>query len=101
MRPKDLELDTAAGMIWSNIIAIFIIIAAGSTLFATGIGVETAEQAALALQPLAGDFAVLLFALGVIFSGFLALFLLCLFLLVQQLLLLLRHLAGKREWIMQ
>ncbi len=73
LRPKDLELDTALGMAWSNIIAAFIIIAAGSTLFVAGINVDTAEQAALALHPLAGDLAYILFSIGIIVSGFLAL----------------------------
>ena len=73
LRPKELELDTALGMAWSNIVAAFIIIAAGSTLFVANISVDTAEQAALALKPLAGDFAYLLFSLGIIISGMLAL----------------------------
>jgi Mn2+/Fe2+ NRAMP family transporter len=73
LRPKDLEFDTALGMLWSNIVAAFIIIAAGSTLFVAGIGVDTAEQAALALHPLAGDLAYVLFSIGIIVSGFLAL----------------------------
>ncbi len=74
LRPKELEIDTAVGMIWSNVIAGFIIIAAATTLFTTGITfIDTPEQAAAALRPLAGDLAYLLFALGIIVSGFLAL----------------------------
>lgn len=73
LKPKELELDTALGMAWSNIVAAFIIIAAGSTLFLAGISVDTAEEAALALQPLAGHFAYILFSIGIIVSGFLAL----------------------------
>jgi len=73
LRPREIEIDTGIGMVWSNVIAIFIIIAAASTLFVAGVRVETAEQAALALKPLAGKWAYLLFSLGVIISGFLAL----------------------------
>jgi Mn2+/Fe2+ NRAMP family transporter len=73
LRPKELGIDTAIGMSWSNIVAAFIIIAAASTLFVYGIGVDTAEQAALALKPLAGKWAYLLFSIGIIISGFLAL----------------------------
>jgi len=73
LRPKELGIDTAVGMCWSNIIAAFIIIAAGSTLFIYGVGVDSAEQAALALKPFGGEFAYLLFSIGILISGFLAL----------------------------
>jgi len=73
LRPKDIEVDTAFGMLWSNIVAMFIIIAAASTLWVAGINIETVAQAAIALQPLAGQTAYILFALGVIVSGFLSL----------------------------
>ncbi|OGH21634.1 MAG: iron transporter [Candidatus Levybacteria bacterium RIFCSPHIGHO2_01_FULL_41_15] len=75
--PKDisrLRIDTIVGMFFSNIIMWFIIVTTGATLFANGINnIETAEEAALALKPLAGDFAFLLFALGIIGTGLLAL----------------------------
>ncbi|MCD6495943.1 MAG: divalent metal cation transporter [Candidatus Aenigmarchaeota archaeon] len=73
IRPKEVEIDTAVGMSWSNMIAAFIIIAAASTLFVAGITVDTAEEAAMALAPLAGRWAFLLFSIGIIVSGFLAL----------------------------
>jgi len=73
IRPKELELDTAVGMSWSNIIAAFIIIAAASSLFVAGIRVDSAGEAALALGPIAGPWAFILFSLGIIVSGFLAL----------------------------
>jgi NRAMP (natural resistance-associated macrophage protein)-like metal ion transporter len=72
-KPKKVDWDTIIGMVWSNIIAAFIIIAAATTLFAHTMEVETVEQAAMALRPLAGEWAYILFALGVVFSGFLAL----------------------------
>lgn len=68
-----MRLDTSVGMIFSNLITFFIIATAASTLFAHGITtIETADQAALALRPFAGDFAFLLFALGIIGTGLLA-----------------------------
>lgn len=70
---KKMDLDIAIGMIFSNIIVFFIAIVAASTLGKYGItDIQTADQAALALQPLAGNFASILFAIGVIGSGLLA-----------------------------
>ncbi len=60
------------GMFYSNVVFYFVIVAAAATLYAKGIPVETAKDAALALKPLAGDFAFWLFALGLIGSGILA-----------------------------
>jgi len=60
-------------MFFSNLVMFFIIVTTASTLGAAGIrNIETADQAALALKPLAGDFAFLLFALGIIGTGLLA-----------------------------
>ena len=74
--PKDisrLRIDTIAGMFFSNIVMWFIIVTTGATLFANGIhDITSAQEAALALRPLAGDFAFLLFAAGIIGTGFLA-----------------------------
>jgi NRAMP (natural resistance-associated macrophage protein)-like metal ion transporter len=65
--------DTLIGMTFSNLVAIFIVFAAAATLNAHGITtIETAEQAAEALQPVAGRFAFLLFACGIIGTGLLA-----------------------------
>lgn len=64
--------DTILGMTFSNLIMFFIIVTAASTLFPNGINnVETAEQAAVALQPLAGNFASLLFLIGIMGVGLL------------------------------
>ena len=65
--------DTLIGMAFSNIVAIFIVFAASATLHANGVTtIETAAQAAEALRPVAGRFAFLLFAFGIIGTGLLA-----------------------------
>jgi len=61
------------GMFCSNLIMFFIILTAGVVLFPAGIHqIDTVEQAASALKPLAGESAYLLFAVGVIGTGLLA-----------------------------
>lgn len=70
---KRMRFDTAAGMIFSNLVSFFIIATTAVTLGRAGItNVGTATEAAIALKPLAGQFASLLFALGVIGTGLLA-----------------------------
>ncbi len=65
--------DVNIGMVFSNLIMYFIILAAAATLFKTGkTDIKSAAEAAEALRPLAGNAARLLFALGLIGSGFLA-----------------------------
>jgi len=65
--------DVAAGMSISNLIMFFIVLTAGATLHKAGqTNIETAEQAAAALRPLAGSFAYLLFTLGLVGTGVLA-----------------------------
>jgi Mn2+/Fe2+ NRAMP family transporter len=66
------KIDVIFGAIWGNIISAFIIICTGATLFLHGIQVEEAEQAAMALAPLAGDWAKLLFASGLVGASILA-----------------------------
>jgi NRAMP (natural resistance-associated macrophage protein)-like metal ion transporter len=67
------RLDILFGMFFSNLVMYFIILSTGSTLYRVGEhDITTAAQAAEALKPLAGDAAGLLFALGVIGVGFLA-----------------------------
>jgi Mn2+/Fe2+ NRAMP family transporter len=62
--------DTWSGMLYSDLAAYFIILATAVTLHVAGITeIETAAQAASALRPLAGDFAYLLFALGILGVG--------------------------------
>ncbi len=68
-----MRTDVATGMILANIVFFFIVLTAAQTFFANGVtNIESAEQAALALRPLAGDYAYLLFAVGIIGTGLLA-----------------------------
>jgi Mn2+/Fe2+ NRAMP family transporter len=68
-----IEFDTYAGMAFSNLIALFIIVTTAATLHAHGItDIADSAQAAEALRPLAGHFAFLLFALGIVGTGLLA-----------------------------
>jgi len=70
---RDLRFDTALGMFFSQMITFFIILAAAATLGLAGITqIQTADQAAQALEPLAGPFASILFALGIVGVGLLA-----------------------------
>jgi NRAMP (natural resistance-associated macrophage protein)-like metal ion transporter len=67
------DIVLAPGFIFSQIITMFIIIATAATLFHSGISIQTASDAARALEPVAGNFAGLLFAAGIIGAGLLAL----------------------------
>jgi Mn2+/Fe2+ NRAMP family transporter len=58
--------DTYFGVLSLNIVAFFIVVACGATLFVHGVGVATATDAAEALRPLAGPYAAGLFALGLL-----------------------------------
>jgi len=60
------RLDVIGGSLFAVLVAFFIVIACGATLFAHGIKIETAADAAVALAPLAGKYASLLFALGLL-----------------------------------
>jgi NRAMP (natural resistance-associated macrophage protein)-like metal ion transporter len=67
---RRIRWDTWSGMFYSDLTAFFIILATGVTLHAAGItDINTAAQAASALKPLAGNFAFLLFALGILGVG--------------------------------
>jgi NRAMP (natural resistance-associated macrophage protein)-like metal ion transporter len=68
-----IRIDTAVGMIFSNVIAFFIILTTAAVLNDHGVtNINSATEAAEALRPLAGDFTFLLFALGIIGTGMLA-----------------------------
>jgi NRAMP (natural resistance-associated macrophage protein)-like metal ion transporter len=70
---RRIKVDTYVGMGFSNVIALFIIIGTAATLHAAGItNIATSAQAAEALRPLAGDLTFLLFSLGIIGTGLLA-----------------------------
>ena len=69
----DISVDTWVGMLFSNLIAFFIIVTTAATLHANGIvQIETASQAAEALRPVAGELTFVLFAAGIIGTGLLA-----------------------------
>ena len=68
-----IRADTLVGMAFSNIIALAIIFTTAATLNKAGVtNIETSAQAAEALRPIAGDFAFILFAMGIIGTGVLA-----------------------------
>jgi len=68
-----IRFDTIVGMTYSNVISLFIIVTTAVTLHAHGItDINTSAQAAQALRPIAGEFTFLLFALGIISIGLLA-----------------------------
>ncbi|MFY8214853.1 MAG: Nramp family divalent metal transporter [Flavobacterium sp.] len=70
---NDMQQDVDFGMGFSGLVAWFIILTTGTVLFNAGVHqIDTVEQAAKALQPIAGDFAYLLFAIGIIGTGFIA-----------------------------
>ncbi|MGZ6256337.1 MAG: Nramp family divalent metal transporter [Candidatus Limnocylindria bacterium] len=73
--PEELGMERAdaiLGGIWTNAIALFIVVVTAVTLFPRGIHVESADQAALALAPLAGDLSEGLFAFGLFGASVLA-----------------------------
>jgi Mn2+/Fe2+ NRAMP family transporter len=70
---KEMRKDTYAGMLMSNIVFLFIVITAASVLHKNGVtSIETVSDAALALRPIAGNFAYLLFTIGIFGVGLLA-----------------------------
>jgi NRAMP (natural resistance-associated macrophage protein)-like metal ion transporter len=69
----DMRTDVNSGMFFSNLVMYFVILTAGVVLYGAGVKqIDTVEQAAHSLRPLAGQFSYLLFAIGVIGTGFLA-----------------------------
>lgn len=69
---KKMRIDVWSGMFFSNLAMFFIILTCAATLFPAGItNIRTAADAAAALKPLAGQYASLLFAVGVIGVGLL------------------------------
>ena len=68
-----INIDTALGMAFSNIIAFFIMLTTAVTLYTHGVhDIQTSAQAAEALRPIGGEFTFLLFAAGIIGTGMLA-----------------------------
>ena len=66
------NVDITAGMVWSNLTAFSIIVATGAVLYSHHSAIKTAADAARALEPFAGPYAKVLFAVGVIGAGLLA-----------------------------
>lgn len=70
---RAMRIDVWSGMFLSNLVMFFIIAVCSATLYKSGItNIETAADAARALRPLAGEGAYLLFAIGIIGTGMLA-----------------------------
>ena len=68
-----IQIDTLVGMGFSNLVALAILVTAAATLHASGITyIQSSAQAAEALRPIAGEFAFLVFAIGIIGTGALA-----------------------------
>ena len=70
---NEMKQDVDFGMTFSGFVMYFIILTTGTVLFKAGVHhIDTVEQAAMALKPLAGNLAYLLFAIGVIGTGLIA-----------------------------
>ncbi|WP_449411356.1 NRAMP family divalent metal transporter [Methylobacterium komagatae] len=68
-----IEFDTVVGMTFSNLVALSIIVTTAAVLHPHGItDIQTSAQAAAALRPLAGPFSAMVFALGIVGTGLLA-----------------------------
>jgi Mn2+/Fe2+ NRAMP family transporter len=66
------RLDVVVGCVVTDVVAFFIVVACAATLFKAGVRIETADQAAMALAPLAGKYASWLFAFGLFNASFFA-----------------------------
>jgi NRAMP (natural resistance-associated macrophage protein)-like metal ion transporter len=66
------QADAIGGAIWTNVVAVFIVVATATTLFAAGIHITSATDAARSLEPLAGKLAEALFGLGLFGASVLA-----------------------------
>jgi len=66
------QVDSVGGAVWTNVIAVFIVIATALTIHAVGGTISSASDAALALKPVAGNLAEVLFAVGLFGASVLA-----------------------------
>ncbi|MFW6135785.1 MAG: Nramp family divalent metal transporter [Chloroflexota bacterium] len=66
------RVDVVGGAAWGNVVSAFIVICTAATLYGHGVQVESAEQAALALEPLVGQWARYLFSTGLLGASLLA-----------------------------
>jgi len=70
---QEMQVDTTVGMLFSQVVMFFIIVTTAGTLHMHHIAqIESASQAAEALRPIAGDFSFILFTLGIVGTGLLA-----------------------------
>ncbi len=70
---RKMRSDVITGMFFSNVVMFFIILTTGVVLYNAGINrIDTVDQAALALKPLAGNLSYILFAAGIIGTGLLS-----------------------------
>ncbi len=69
---KEAAWDTSIGMVYSSLVEYSIIVASALMLFGTAAPLETVRDAALALRPLGSDLSFVLFTVGILASGFLA-----------------------------
>lgn len=75
LRPADLNLervDVTTGAVLTGVIGVFIVVSCAATLHARGLHVDDARDAALALEPIAGEAARALFGLGLVGAALLA-----------------------------
>ncbi|NMM65298.1 Nramp family divalent metal transporter [Clostridium sp. P21] len=66
------KMDVYIGTIWAILTAVFITVCTAETLFKAGITIDSAQDAASALKPLAGNYSFMLFAIGLFGASFLA-----------------------------
>ena len=70
---KNMRIDVISGMFFSQLVAFFIVLTSAGALWESGItNITSAQDAAMALRPLVGQYAYLLFALGIVGTGLLA-----------------------------
>ena len=75
LKPGDLRLenvDVTVGAVLTGVVGLFVVVACAATLYASGLTIETAADAAIALEPLAGGFSSALFGAGLLAAGALA-----------------------------
>lgn len=66
------KLDVYLGALWGDLVSFFIIVCTAVTLYKAGVKIDSAEQAAMALKPIVGNYATILFALGLFGASVLA-----------------------------
>jgi Mn2+/Fe2+ NRAMP family transporter len=75
LEPEDLSVaraDASIGVVFANLVAFFIVVATAATLHATGVKLEDATDAAQSLAPVVGEYATILFGIGLFGAAMLA-----------------------------